>query len=129
MEPHAIPAAARGQKPCPHPAHAITETDSRTDTEHKASNTSEHHKHLKSLVLGYEAVYFEPWAWQALRWCVHDMTNGQTGQDKANAQIVCAVGLLPSGTLPQTGESPGNFDDWISYQTQRGPVYMNMLNV
>ena len=38
-------------KPCPHPGYAITEADSRTDTEHEASDTSEHHKHLKSLVL------------------------------------------------------------------------------
>ena len=31
----------------------ITKTDSRTDTEHKTSNAPELHKHLKSLVLGY----------------------------------------------------------------------------
>jgi hypothetical protein len=51
VEPHAIPAAKRGQKPYPHTAAAITKTDSKTDTEHQTSNTPECFKQLKSLVL------------------------------------------------------------------------------
>src|ERR1019366_266876 len=53
VEPRARPAATRGQQPCPHPGSAITETDSRTHTEHEDRNTSRHPKHLKSLVLGF----------------------------------------------------------------------------
>jgi hypothetical protein len=49
VEPHATPAATRGPQPCPHPDHAITETDSKNDTEHKGSNTPEQSKHLKIL--------------------------------------------------------------------------------
>jgi hypothetical protein len=52
VEPHATPAATRGPQPCPHPDHAITKTDSKTDTEHKGSNTPEQSKHLKYAVLG-----------------------------------------------------------------------------
>ena len=40
VEPRASPAATRGQKPCPHAAAAITETDSKTETEHNKRNTS-----------------------------------------------------------------------------------------
>jgi hypothetical protein len=76
---------------------------------------------------GNTAVYFEPWAWQALSIYVQDMTNGLTGQDLANAQAVCVMGLIASGTRPQTGESPGNFVEWMTYQTRSGPVEMGKL--
>jgi hypothetical protein len=43
--------ATRGQKPCPHTTATITETDSKTYTEHQDRNAPARHKHLKSLVL------------------------------------------------------------------------------
>jgi len=55
VEPHATPAAARGPQQCPQPDHAIKRTDSKNDTEHKGSNTSEKSKRLKYAVLGSRA--------------------------------------------------------------------------
>lgn len=52
MEPRAIPAATRGTNPCPHSSGGTTKPDSKIGTEHQSGNTPEHHKHLKSLVLG-----------------------------------------------------------------------------
>ena len=54
VEPRASPAATRGPQPYPDTGNVITETDSRTDTEHQDRNTSGQPKHLKSLVLGRE---------------------------------------------------------------------------
>lgn len=76
---------------------------------------------------GHAAVYFEPWAWQALSIYVHEMTNGLTGQNLANAQAVCVNGLIPSGTRPQTGQSPENVVGWMTYDTRSGPVEMGKL--
>jgi hypothetical protein len=52
VEPRATPAATRGRKPRRQSGGAITETDSKTDTEHQGYNTLECRKYLKSLVLG-----------------------------------------------------------------------------
>jgi len=76
---------------------------------------------------GSSAVYFEPWAWQALAMYAHQMTAGLTGQNLANAQRVCVMGLVPSGTRPTTGGSPDNFVEWMTYDTRSGPVEMGKL--
>lgn len=76
---------------------------------------------------GDSAVYFKPWAWQALSMYVHQMTTGLSGQNLANAQRVCVMGLAPSGTRPVTGGSPDNFVEWMTYDTRSGPVEIGKL--
>lgn len=76
---------------------------------------------------GHSAVYFKPWAWQALSMYVHDMTTGLSGQGLANAQRVCVTGLVPSGTRPLTGQSPERVVEWMTYESRGGPVELAKL--
>ena len=76
---------------------------------------------------GEKAVYFDPWAWQALSMYVHEMTSGLSGQNLANAQRVCVSGLIPSGTRPKSGQSPENVVEWMTYDTRSGPVEIGKL--
>jgi hypothetical protein len=76
---------------------------------------------------GRDAIYFEPWAWQALSMYVHSMTNGLSGQNLANAQRVCVTGLIPCGTRPDEGRSPENVVAWMTYETRSGPVEIGKL--
>lgn len=71
---------------------------------------------------GDSVVYFEPWAWQALSMCVHSMTDGLSGQNLANAQHECVIGLIPSRARPQLGQSPEKTVEWMTYQARGGPV-------
>jgi len=71
---------------------------------------------------GRSSVLFEPWAWQTLSSYVNDQTNGKSGDDLANAQNLCVLGVIPSGTRPKTGSSPEHTVGWMTYATRLGWV-------
>lgn len=71
---------------------------------------------------GRQAVVFEPWAWQALSMYVHDLTDAKDGDDLAAYQSLCLMTLIPCGTRPKTGNSPGGTVSWMSYAARNGTV-------
>ena len=71
---------------------------------------------------GQASILFKPWAWQTLASYVNDQTVGKSGDDLANAQNLCVLGVIPSDTRPKTGSSPENTVGWMTYATRLGWV-------
>ncbi len=71
---------------------------------------------------GYSSVVFEPWAWQTLSMFVHYLTHGKSGAELTQTKELCALTLMPSGTRPKSGQSPGGSVGWLTYQSRNGHV-------
>lgn len=71
---------------------------------------------------GKTKVIFAPWAWQALYLYAQDLTKNQTGPDLDTARTLCRRRLIPSGTLPKTGE------DTLTYEALDGTVEIALIS-